>query len=51
VWGQASTERPQYLRVFTRQLRIKLEDDPSKPRYLMTEPWVGYWFNPDGGER
>ena len=49
VWGEASQEQPEYLRVFMGQLRKKLEPDPSNPRYLVTEPWVGYRFNPKGG--
>ena len=48
VWGEASQEQPEYLRVFMGQLRKKLEEDPSSPRYLVTEPWVGYRFNPNG---
>jgi two-component system KDP operon response regulator KdpE len=48
VWGEASQEQPEYLRVFMGQLRKKLEPDPSSPRYLVTEPWVGYRFNPEG---
>jgi two-component system, OmpR family, KDP operon response regulator KdpE len=48
VWGEASQEQPEYLRVFMGQLRKKLEPDPSAPRYLVTEPWVGYRFNPNG---
>jgi len=48
VWGQASQEQPEYLRVFIGQLRKKLEPDPSNPRYLLTEPWVGYRFSPKG---
>jgi two-component system KDP operon response regulator KdpE len=48
VWGGASQEQPEYLRVFMGQLRKKLEPNPSKPRYLLTEPWVGYRFNPKG---
>lgn len=48
VWGEASQEQPEYLRVFMGQLRKKLEPDPSTPRYLVTEPWVGYRFNPEG---
>ena len=48
VWGEASQEQPEYLRVFMGQLRKKLEPDPSTPRYLVTEPWVGYRFNPKG---
>jgi DNA-binding winged helix-turn-helix (wHTH) protein len=42
VWGEASQEHPEYLRVFVGQLRKKLEAQPSMPRYLATEPWVGY---------
>lgn len=48
VWGEASQEQPEYLRVFMGQLRKKLEPDPAVPRYLVTEPWVGYRFNPAG---
>ena len=48
VWGEASQEQPEYLRVFMGQLRKKLEPDPSNPRYFVTEPWVGYRFNPQG---
>ena len=48
VWGEASQEQPEYLRVFMGQLRKKLEKDPSNPRHLLTEPWVGYRFNPKG---
>ena len=48
VWGEASQEQPEYLRVFMGQLRKKLEPDPSNPRYLVTEPWVGYRLNPKG---
>jgi len=48
VWGEASQEQPEYLRVFMGQLRKKLEPEPSNPRYLVTEPWVGYRLNPQG---
>jgi two-component system KDP operon response regulator KdpE len=48
VWGEASQEQPEYLRVFMGQLRKKLEPDPANPRYLVTEPWVGYRFNSRG---
>jgi len=51
VWGPASEEQSEYLRVFVGQLRKKLEPDPAKPRHLVTEPWVGYRFNPDGAEQ
>jgi two-component system KDP operon response regulator KdpE len=48
VWGEASQDQSEYLRVFVGQLRKKLESDPSHPRYLVTEPWIGYRFNPTG---
>lgn len=48
VWGQACEDQSEYLRVFVGQLRKKLEADPSNPRYFLTEPWVGYRFNPTG---
>jgi len=47
VWGGDYTEQHEYLRVFIGQLRKKLEPDPSKPRYILTEPWIGYRFNPE----
>jgi len=46
VWGANSTEQPEYLRVFLGNLRKKIESNPSKPQYIVTEPWVGYRFNP-----
>jgi two-component system KDP operon response regulator KdpE len=46
VWGPNSTEQPEYLRVFVGQLRKKIEPDSSSPKYLLTEPWVGYRFEP-----
>jgi two-component system, OmpR family, KDP operon response regulator KdpE len=46
IWGASSTEQPEYLRVFVGQLRKKIEADPSTPKYLITEPWVGYRFEP-----
>jgi two-component system KDP operon response regulator KdpE len=46
VWGETAHDHPEYLRVFMGQLRKKLEPDPSSPRHLATEPWVGYRFNP-----
>src|SRR5215469_7453937 len=46
VWGANATEQPEYLRVFVGQLRKKLEADPAEPRYLLTERWVGYRFEP-----
>jgi two-component system KDP operon response regulator KdpE len=46
VWGPNSTEQTEYLRVFVGQLRKKIEADASSPRYIQTEPWVGYRFEP-----
>lgn len=46
VWGGDYTEQTEYLRVFISQLRKKIEPDPAKPQYILTEPWVGYRFNP-----
>jgi two-component system KDP operon response regulator KdpE len=44
VWGPDYGQEAAYLRVFVNQLRKKIEPDPAKPRYLLTEPWVGYRF-------
>ncbi len=46
VWGGDYTEQNEYLRVFIGQLRKKIEPDPSEPRYILTEPWIGYRFDP-----
>ncbi len=48
VWGGDYTEQTEYLRVFIGQLRKKIESNPSSPRYILTEPWIGYRFNPGG---
>jgi two-component system KDP operon response regulator KdpE len=42
VWGPNQTEEAHYLRVYMAQLRRKIEVDPAQPRYLLTEPGVGY---------
>jgi len=44
VWGPDYSDQVQYLRVFVNQLRKKIEPNPSHPRYILTEPWVGYRF-------
>jgi two-component system KDP operon response regulator KdpE len=44
VWGPDHGSEVQYLRVFIKQLRKKLESDPSRPRHILTEPWLGYRF-------
>jgi two-component system KDP operon response regulator KdpE len=46
VWGGESTEQVEYLRVFVGQLRKKLEPAKDSPRYIVTDPWVGYRFEP-----
>ena len=46
VWGGQSVEQMEYLRVFVGQLRKKLEPEVSSPRYIVTEPWIGYRFTP-----
>jgi len=46
IWGPNATEQPEYLRVFVGQLRKKIEPDAAEPRYILTEPWVGYRFEP-----
>ena len=46
VWGPNSLEQPEYLRVCIGHLRKKLEPDETAPRYILTEPWVGYRFEP-----
>jgi two-component system KDP operon response regulator KdpE len=45
VWGADYGEEVEYLRVFINQLRKKIEKNPSSPKYLLTEPWVGYRFH------
>ena len=44
IWGTHSVDQPEHLRVLMGQLRKKIEVDPAKPQYLLTEPWVGYRF-------
>jgi two-component system KDP operon response regulator KdpE len=46
VWGPNSVQQPEYLRVFIGQLRKKLEPEEGAPRYILTDPWVGYRFEP-----
>ena len=48
AWGPAGLEHPEYLRVLVAQLRRKIALIPEQPRYLVTEPWVGYRLNPQG---
>jgi len=45
IWGNSYAEQTQYLRVFVAQLRKKIEKDPNRPKYIITESGVGYRFN------
>ncbi len=47
IWGSNSVEQPEYLRVFIGNLRKKLEPNPRTPKYIRTEPWIGYRFDPE----
>ena len=48
IWGPDYGDETEYLRVFINQLRKKIEPDPSQPRYIQTDPWVGYHFDREG---
>jgi len=51
VWGPEYGSELEYLRSYVKALRKKIEDDPAKPEYILTEPWVGYRFcNPNGAD-
>jgi two-component system, OmpR family, KDP operon response regulator KdpE len=49
IWGAPAADQPEHLRVLMGQLRKKVEPDPARPRYLLTEPWVGYRFADEDG--
>jgi two-component system KDP operon response regulator KdpE len=44
IWGSEYGSELEYLRTYVRMLRKKIEDDPARPQYILTEPWVGYRF-------
>ena len=46
VWGPDYGEETENLRVVINQLRKKIETDPARPKYILTEPWIGYRFQP-----
>jgi len=46
LWGGNYVEQNEYLRVFVGNVRKKIEMDPAKPQYILTEPWIGYRFDP-----
>ena len=48
IWGPQAVDQPEHLRVLLASLRRKIELDPSRPRYIVTEPWVGYRFADPG---
>jgi two-component system KDP operon response regulator KdpE len=48
VWGPEYGEEADYLRVYVRQLRLKVEEEPSRPKYIITEPGIGYVFRLQG---
>jgi len=53
IWGPHAVEQPEHLWTLVAQLRKKIEPDPARPRYLLSEPWVGYRFatgEPDGAD-
>jgi two-component system, OmpR family, KDP operon response regulator KdpE len=47
IWGPDAVDQPEHLRVLVNSLRHKLEPNPTQPRYILTEPWVGYRFRSD----
>jgi two-component system KDP operon response regulator KdpE len=44
IWGPEYGSELEYLRSYVKMLRKKIENDPAKPEYILTEPWVGYRF-------
>lgn len=44
IWGPAGEDQPEYLRVLVAGLRKKIEQDSANPRYILSEPWIGYRF-------
>ena len=47
IWGPHTVDQPEHLRVLVNAVRRKIEPDPANPRYILTEPWVGYRFADD----
>ena len=50
IWGPNAVDQPEHLRVLVGALRKKIEANPASPRYILTEPWVGYRFADDPGQ-
>ena len=52
IWGPEYGSELEYLRSYVKTLRKKIEEDPAQPKYILTEPWVGYrFYNPSEGEQ
>jgi two-component system KDP operon response regulator KdpE len=51
VWGADRGHQVEYLHVFINQIRKKIEPDPANPRYIITEPWIGYRFAPPADDK
>jgi DNA-binding response OmpR family regulator len=51
VWGPEYGNELEYLRTYIHALRKKIENDPAKPQYILTEPWVGYKFRDPSDRR
>lgn len=51
IWGPEYGHELEYLRTYVRLLRRKIEDDPGKPEYILTEPWLGYRFRDPSAAR
>ena len=45
IWGPDYSDELEYLRTYVRTLRKKIENDTAQPKYILTEPWVGYRFH------
>ena len=45
IWGTDAVDETDYLKTYVHRLRAKLEDDPTQPRYLLTERGTGYWIS------
>jgi two-component system KDP operon response regulator KdpE len=48
IWGLGAVEQPEHLWTLVAQLRKKIEPDAAAPRYILSEPWVGYRFATEG---
>jgi two-component system KDP operon response regulator KdpE len=51
IWGEHSVDRPEQLWALVTKVRRKIEPDPDRPQYLVSEPWVGYRLVTDADDR